>query len=128
MKSLAKLLSILAFAGFLWIVYSADIGQPSILSQVWDNIPNGDKYGHVVLFGVLTLAANILTGFRMLPAGSTRLLLGSIIVAAIAIAEELSQIFFPARSVDMVDLLADVIGIALGTLVSLWWRRKMIKD
>ena len=127
MKSLAKIVSVLIFVSFLWIVYSADIGQPSILSQVWHNIPNGDKYGHAVLFGTLTLAANILTEFRMLPVGPIRLLLGSLIVVAIATAEELSQIFFPKRTVDAVDLLAGMIGIVLVSIISLWWRRKKIK-
>jgi len=125
MQRVAALLSIAMVGVFLWVVYSADSGQPSVLSQIWYGIPNGDKYGHAVLFGALTLAANILTKFRILPIGALRLFLGSVLVLVAAFAEELSQFMFPARTVDMTDLLSGMAGVVTASLLSIWLRKTL---
>jgi len=51
--------------------------------------------------------------------------LGTIIVAAVVVAEEISQIWIPGRTFDLYDLAADFLGIAGGqALATRSWRAR----
>lgn len=109
------------FALFLlWIIYLANTGQPSIFFDFVRRIPYGDKLGHVLLFGCLTLGAIITTGFRCfgLLAGRLKVYWGTAGVLVFVLVEELTQQFFPSRTMDINDLIADAIGISLFTLLA----------
>jgi VanZ family protein len=100
------------------IVYVADMRLcPRLFSWV-AAMPHLDKVMHCLLMGTLAWVANIALKHHRLSLGSTRLLTGSCLIWVIVSAEEYSQQWFPARSSDPWDLLADSIGIMLAGLLS----------
>jgi polysaccharide biosynthesis protein VpsQ len=58
---------------------------------------------------------------RMVKIGRLKILLGCTIVAVAMTVEECSQIWFPARTFDLIDLSANYLGI---TLAGLMWRNR----
>ena len=106
------------FLFILWVIYMADVGASTVFFFLFKTLSFGDKIGHVVLFGLLTLGLNISLNYRSLPIGSTSLLLGSCLVLAFAIIEELTQQLYPNRTFDIADLMADLAGITLFSLIS----------
>lgn len=111
MQKLAILLTTL-FAFFLiWVIYLANTGQHSVFFDFVQTVPYGDKIGHVLLFGFLTLGSVIASGFRTI--SKTKIYWGSAAVLAFVLIEEASQYFIPSRTMDIQDALADVLGIAL---------------
>lgn len=116
------LLARMASAGFLifigWIIYLADRGQLGVFRVIVSAVPYGDKVGHVTLFGLLTLAANVGLGYRTIVVGKVVSLLGTLLVSVFVVVEEASQLFIPARTSDVFDLAANALGIGLATVVS----------
>ena len=95
-------------------------GQLAFLHE----LPLGDKIGHFVLIGTMALLLNLCLRAATVRVAGLPVLKGSLIVAAIAAVEELSQIFVRSRSFSWSDLLADLLGIAvIGSLAVLWFRR-----
>lgn len=103
---------------FLVIIYMANTGQEQLLFQIRNVVPHGDKVGHVVIYGGLTLLVNYMVGFRHF---ANKLLLqhGSLVVLGFSFIEECSQYFIATRTFSMMDMLANLIGIILFTLVSI---------
>lgn len=115
MKWLAALFGLF----ILLIIVLADRGQLGILG--WLNlIPFGDKIGHFVLYGILTLLLDLAL-FRSLPHLDRRLLSLRIafILALLIGLEELSQLYFPKRSFDLVDLAFSYLGVIFFSFVAL---------
>ncbi len=86
-------------------------------------IPYGDKLGHIGLMGLLCLLCNLAITprrFRFLPAFVTRV---TIVLFALITLEELSQAFISTRNCDLLDWLADVLGLALGQGAAILIRR-----
>ena len=95
----------------LLIIILADLGKLGIL-RVINQIPWGDKAGHFILYGILTLLLD-LTFIRSFPNRSPKLivvLMGLILVLIIGI-EEYSQQFFAKRTYDLVDLTFSYLGV-----------------
>ena len=100
------------------IVYVADMRLcPGFFSWV-AAMPHLDKVMHCILMGSLAWVANIALRHHRVFWGSTHVLTGSLIILVIVAAEEYSQRWFPARSCDPWDLLADAIGISWAGLLS----------
>lgn len=101
------------------IIVLADLGKLGIL-RVLNQIPYGDKAGHFILYGILTLLLD-LTFIRALPARSPRLLVVSIglILAVLIGAEEFSQQYFPNRTFDLVDLTFSYLGVSFFSWLAL---------
>ena len=113
------------FSGFLvWLIVSADAGRSNPLFELAHSIPYGDKLGHMILFGTLTLFANVGSHFRRVSLGKVRPYLGAVVVAIVVIIEECSQQYFPSRTFDGYDLLADGLGIMLFSLLSLYLEKR----
>ena len=70
-----------------------------------------DKLGHLVLFGGLSLFAVAFFGRSRWPA-----VVG--VLGALSACEEASQALFPARTVDVGDLAANLLGLALGAWIA----------
>lgn len=105
-----------AFFSFLiWVIVAADSGRPNYFLQLAASVPYGDKVGHVVLFGVLALLLNFATKARQLAFGPVRLYVGVALTLGFALLEEGSQLLFPSRSFELLDILADLLGVALAT-------------
>lgn len=107
---LLRLAFALFFAAFVSIIVIADHGMAGSLWRFVGTIPFGDKLGHVVLVGTLTVLLNLNLKRR----SCGLLMLGSVIVLAGMTLEECSQIFFPQCSFDGFDALANLVGVICG--------------
>jgi VanZ family protein len=118
-----KYISALFLAFIITIVILADVGGlPSSIQAIY-HFPYGDKVGHFTLFGLLDffLTLAFFSSFPNRPRDRVALLLGLVLAVCIAI-EEWSQQFFPARTFDLVDLLASYLGLFVGGWTA--WRIK----
>ncbi|WP_462157806.1 VanZ family protein [Pseudoalteromonas sp. GB56] len=118
-----------SFFGFLlWIIYLANTSQSSVFFDLVKVLPYGDKIGHFVLFGTLTVLASIaLKAKYLLIAKKIKLYWGALAVFAFALGEEISQAFVATRTFDLIDLSADILGICVASwLVSklVFWHKK----
>ena len=118
MYKVAGVVTVLFFAFIVWVIFMANTGQNTIFFDFVRSIPYGDKLGHLLLFGTLVLGANIGTRFKSMNVWGGRVYIGTAAVTLFVIAEELSQSFVPARTMDVMDLCADVVGIAAFTALS----------
>lgn len=73
--------------------------------------PYYDKLGHFVLYGVLGLLLHLALRSRALSFWRLPIPMALLVVAALAVLDELQQSFMPARSFDAVDFAADMIGV-----------------
>jgi hypothetical protein len=112
-----------SFAFFTFIcsmIYMADAGIPNAIMRVTATVPMGDKLGHFSLFGTLAFLLNWALRYRTFQAAHRPWLWGSVLVLSFALLEECSQAFFPRRTLDATDALADVLGVWAFSLLS--WR------
>ncbi len=113
MKTLTALFIII----LILIVIAANLGLAPILFGFLRRIPYGDKLGHFVLMGILSLLVNLSMRASRVQIGSVAVLKGSLIVAVIVTLEEFSQIFIRSRGFSLLDLAFDYAGIvAFGAL------------
>jgi hypothetical protein len=112
------------------IILLADTRNLGILGEAYE-FPHGDKIGHFVLYGLLSLLLTLAV-IQLLPRQpSKRLaLLTSLGLIAVISVEELSQIWLPARKPDWFDLAASYAGIAAFSTLALWWtaRDRVVPD
>lgn len=73
--------------------------------------PGSDKAGHFVLIGGTAFLLNLALGLREVRWLGRGWLLGSVLVGAVFTLEEISQLWFPARTFDLLDLAGDYAGI-----------------
>jgi len=108
----------LALGGFvaflLTLICLADAGHGQRLYLLAACMPAGDKVGHVFLFGMLTLLANVAAKGARIPWGGVTVLKGSLFVLVPVVLEEFSQLAFRSRSFEILDLLADGVAVLLG--------------
>lgn len=117
------LLTLVFFGWLCWIIYLADTAQPFDGLEWVRRFPGMDKVGHFCLFGGLAWLVNRSLGFRRWQLGSIALPLGAVLTLVFAIGEEITQLYFPNRQFDWIDLLADGCGVAAFSAVQLRWRR-----
>ena len=103
------------------IIYAADAGIGQRYFDIVRSFPMGDKISHFLLMGTLAGLANLSIGCRTLGGSRIRPGLGTVIVTILVVAEEISQIWIPGRSFDLLDLTADFLGIACGELAARWF-------
>lgn len=102
----------LAFFLFIcWIIYMANANINNIFFELINMIPAGDKLGHFFLFGMLAMLVNLALNCRTFKFRQYSVQLGGFLIFSLTIFEELSQHFFPNRTVDIVDLIANLAGI-----------------
>jgi len=118
-----KWLTILFCLFIIGIIVLADLGMLGILG-ILNQIPYGDKAGHFLLYGVLTLLLDLAL-FRSRPhlrPGLIALQVALVLVLLIRL-EEYSQQFFAKRSFDPVDLFFSYLGVAFFSWVALRKKR-----
>ena len=109
----------LSFSAFIiWAIYQANTGSSNPVFELVGSLPHGDKIGHFSLFGILTLMFNLTSRFKTFSLGRINLYYGTAIVSIFVLLEELSQELIPTRTLDIMDLVADSIGITLFSLLS----------
>jgi len=118
-----KYLAILFTLFIILIIILADLGQLGFL-KILNQIPFGDKIGHFVLYGILTLLID-LTFARALPHPSRKLIIFRIALILILLIgiEEYSQQFFAKRTFDLVDLAFSYLGVIFFSWLALRVRR-----
>jgi VanZ family protein len=108
MKKWAVLFGLVLIA----VVVLADTGHLGFLARLYD-FPEGDKVGHFVLFGLLSLLVNLAAFERWPKLGRGWLRVRVSLALAVVIGlEELSQRLFPSRQSSIWDLAASYLGVA----------------
>jgi polysaccharide biosynthesis protein VpsQ len=114
--------------GFIFFLISvvviANRGEGDDWWPFISRIPFGDKAGHLGLFGMLSLLCNLAFPRKIpsrLPFFITRATLALLSIISL---EELSQAFIPARSLDIADWLADLLGLACGQTLAFFILRR----
>ena len=115
MKWLAALFGLF----IITIIVLANKGMLGILGFV-NQIPYGDKIGHFVLYGILTLLID-LAFFRSRPDLSWNLVVFRVafVLALLIGLEEYSQKFIPSRTFSLVDLAFGYVGVLFFSWVAL---------
>lgn len=126
MLRLTSLICIGFFVFILWIIYLANTGQQSIFFDLVKQIPYGDKLGHIIIFALLTFSVNLATRLKIIVLGPVKFFVGSLLVSLFAFGEELSQYFYPSRTLDIYDLIANIAGISLSSLFCYFMKSKPV--
>lgn len=113
----------LFFSFILWVLFMANTGQDMLLFEITRRIPFGDKLGHIMVFGCLTLMANLAFKGRVIQFKFGSVYWGALAVLAFVTFEELSQYFIATRTFDLLDYFANLVGI----LCFSWLTREIIK-
>ncbi len=126
MKIRRAKVALIGFVAFLGtIIVLADSGHGRSLFALADRLPAGDKLGHFILFGILSFLVNLILRAAEWRWNSLTLLKGSAIVFSLSAVEEFTQLFFRARTFDLLDLLAGGLGVWLcGRLAQAYLRWK----
>jgi hypothetical protein len=100
------------------VIYAADMGIGQRYFDIVRSFPLGDKISHFVLMGMMSALANLAARGRPVRFGSVSFGVGTLIVAIVVVAEEISQIWVPGRTFDLFDLVADFLGILCGAILA----------
>jgi hypothetical protein len=116
-------LTLLYFAALLGLViYTADVGAGPVYWGWLSQVPLGDKFCHFGFMLTLTALTNLSLHCRPVRLTPWAFLLGTAVVTVFVVGEEFSQIWIPCRNFDLLDLSADLIGIACGDLIARRWQ------
>ena len=102
----------------LWVIYTADTGGTIVFVKMIKFLPYPDKFGHFFLFGVLSMLLNVALTFKKTKVFTLSIYTGTVLVSTFAVLEELSQGFLSTRSMDILDICADGLGIMMFTLIT----------
>jgi len=114
---------VLFFAFIIWIIVEADRGANNIFFDIVRMVPYGDKIGHALVFGLLTFLAIIAFNNKRIKVFKCRVQLGALLVFGFALLEELTQIFLPNRTFDLVDICFDIVGISIFCYTNVWYTK-----
>ncbi len=111
----------LLMALIAWVITQANTGERHPWLDAFLRWPAADKLGHFVLYGLLAVCLDAAMRWRSikLPPG-WQLPLAGLLVLAFSFVEEASQLFTTTRSPDVLDLLANLLGVAVFCLVGRW--------
>ncbi len=104
-------------------LYQVNQGQSYFLVNWVQQLPYGDKLGHLGIFGALMFVLNLAMNGKTWVIGQSqqngvRINLALLLIGAFAVIEEFSQLFIVSRNFDLLDLLCDALGLGLGYGVS----------
>lgn len=107
----------LAFIAFMIIIITiADRGEGNLWWNFINDIPYGDKVGHIGLIGMLSLLCNLAVSPRQYANLPRFITFTTLVLLVLLSLEELAQAFLPTRTCDFFDWLADLAGLALGQM------------
>lgn len=108
MKWLAVLFALL----IVLIIVLADLGALPWFLEVWNDYPYGDKAGHFLLYGLLTLFVDLalFRSFRSQSRRRVAVMIGLVLALLIGL-EEFSQQFIAERTFSLLDLAAGYLGV-----------------
>ena len=105
------------FLFILWIIILADSADYNYAFFMVGTIPCGDKIAHALLYGVMAMLLNFGLDFKTKQFLGLNLQVGAMIVLLFAGLEELSQYYFPSRTLDFYDFVADFVGVVLASFI-----------
>ena len=105
------------FLFILWIIILADSADYNYAFFMVGSIPYGDKIAHALLYGVMAMLLNFGLDFKTKQFLGLNLQVGAMIVLLFAGLEELSQYYFPSRTLDFYDFVADFVGVVLASFI-----------
>jgi len=114
LRLLLKITFVLFTTAFLSILVIANRGHADLFWDLVGRVPCGDKLGHLGLVGTLSFLLNLLLEGRPAPGRWRPMMLGSLLLGVFMTLEEASQAFIPHRSFDLLDGLANIIGVFCG--------------
>ncbi|EDY81656.1 hypothetical protein VDG1235_1274 [Verrucomicrobiia bacterium DG1235] len=123
-----SLLATLFIVFTIWIIHEANIGRDNILFKTVRATPYGDKIGHFLLAGALTIVVNFFLRHRAFLLKGFPLPYGSLIVLVIVALEEASQHYLPTRSLDIKDALANFAGILVFSIPAIVVTKRIRKN
>lgn len=109
---------------FAFIIVSADARQMPAFIKALYAFPGGDKVGHVVMMGALSLLVNATVASR---GGNVRrrMLIATLILTVFVALEEVSQHFSAGRTMALDDFACSLIGLWLVGFGGVgWWVRR----
>ena len=121
---LVSVITSIFFIFIMYVIHLANTDQPSIILDTVRAIPYGDKIFHALIFGFLSLGFNIMLQFRQYK----HIYIGTLGLSIFVVIEEFTQHFSSHRTFDLIDLLADAIGIALFTYLTLRIHKSLRKS
>jgi len=110
-------LRVITFGFILFLIAAVIIANTGNGHHFWSfihQIPGGDKLGHIGLFFTLSFLSNLAFPSRIFGPRPFLISLTTLVLFTIVSLEEISQAFIPTRSCDIIDWLADVIGLGTG--------------
>jgi polysaccharide biosynthesis protein VpsQ len=107
----------LLFLLIIGITVGIDLGRLRSVTGWINSVPFGDKFGHLLMIGMLTFLLNYALAGRMVKIGRLKVLLGCTIVAVMMTVEECSQFWIASRTFDLIDLSANYLGITLAGIL-----------
>ena len=93
------------------VIFCADEHWLTPVYRFIEVYPGSDKVGHFVLIGGMAGLLNLSLGLRSVRVLGWAWLLGGVIVGVACTLEEISQIWIPWRTFDLLDLAGDYAGI-----------------
>jgi VanZ family protein len=124
---LIKVMTLIFGTFIIIVIILADTTHLGFIYRLYD-FPFGDKVGHFILFGLLSLFINLSINCHVSSDDTnpvskqkeTRTVIKtSLIIALFVGLEEFSQRWFPTRTSDLLDLFASYLGISLFALFAL---------
>lgn len=108
-----------------WVILQANTGERHPWLDAFLRWPAADKLGHFVLYGLLAVCLDAAMRWRTikLPQG-WQLPWAAVLVLAFSFMEEASQLFTSTRSPDVLDLLANLLGVGVFCLLGRWVARR----
>tara|TARA_Y100000588_G_scaffold19630_1_gene20089 strand:+ start:460 stop:1029 length:570 start_codon:yes stop_codon:yes gene_type:complete len=107
----------------LWFVlYCVFIGAV-LLTAGMGLVPNVigdsglDKIGHFILVGTFAWLFNVAFRLGEINLVGLRIFVGTVVVVTVVTLEEIAQLWIPTRRFELIDLLADYLGIATAEIV-----------
>ena len=110
--------ALLFFLFICSVIIMADNNSDSIFFDFVRALPYGDKLGHILLYGALTTLMVIALKFKTISIHKKKVQLGSILVLSFAFIEEITQLFLVNRTFDLNDIVSDVIGVVVFTVIT----------
>lgn len=111
----------LLMALIAWVIAQANTGERHPWLDAFLRWPAADKIGHFMIYGLLAVCLDAAMRWRSikLPQG-WQLPWAGLLVLAFSFMEEASQLFTTTRSPDVLDLLANLLGVGVFCLLGRW--------
>jgi hypothetical protein len=113
-RTLSRIAASAFIVCLITIIVIADRGEGARWWAFLDGIPYGDKFGHLVLIGTLSLLCNLAIPTQSCAWLPRFITLTTLVLLVLLSLEELAQAFIPTRNCDFFDWLADLAGLVLG--------------